>query len=260
MSKDITRQIVNVVTLLAAITVNALANILPLNGQNTGQISDSFKVFFVPAGYVFSIWSLIYLLLLAFAVYQALPSQRANPDLRRIGYWFAFSSVMNGAWIFFWHYNIFPATLVVMLALLVSLIVIYVRLGIGRRPVSAAERWLVHLPFSVYLGWITVATIANVTDVLYYFQWNGFGIDPRLWAAIMLAVASVVALLVAVTRRDIAYLAVLVWAFTGIAAKFPGVPYVESTAWAASAAVGAMILWAAAYHLLSSRRQPARAR
>lgn len=257
MKKDILRQVINFVALLAAIAVNALANILPLNGQNTGQISDSFKVFFVPAGYVFSIWSLIYVLLLAFAVYQALPSQRENPRLRKIGYWFAFSSLMNGSWIFFWHYNIFPATLVVMLALLVSLIVIYTRLGIGRERARAAEAWLVNLPFSVYLGWITVATIANVTDVLDYFRWNAFGIDPRIWAAILLAVACVLALLMTVTRRDAAYLLVLVWAFIGIAVKFPGEAIVEPAAWVAALAVAVMALYALGALLASLRRQAA---
>jgi translocator protein len=255
MNKDIVRQITNVIALLAAIAVNALANILPLNGQNTGQISDTFKVFFVPAGYVFGIWSVIYLLLLAFSVYQALPSQRANPRLRSIGYWFAFSSLMNGAWIFFWHYNIYPVTVVLMVSLLASLIIIYTRLGIGIERVSGAEYWLVNLPFSVYLGWITVATIANITDLLYFLNWNGFGIDPRSWASIMLAVASLVALIVTVTRRDVAFLLVLLWAFTGIAAKFPGVATVEASAWAASAAVAVMILYAAGSRLLASRRE-----
>jgi hypothetical protein len=257
MNKDIVRQITNVVALLAAITVNALANILPLNGQNTGQISDTFKVFFVPAGYVFGIWSVIYLLLLAFSIYQALPTQRENPRLRSIGYWFAFSSLMNGAWIFFWHYNIYPVTVVLMLSLLASLIVIYTRMGIGIKRVSAAEYWLVNLPFSVYLGWITVATIANVTDLLYFLNWNGFGIDPRSWASIMLGVACIVALIVTVTRRDVAFLLVLLWAFSGIAAKFPGVPYVESSAWSASAAVLIMIVYAAASRLLALRRETA---
>src|SRR5512137_1573723 len=108
MKKEIFRQIAVVLTVLATIVVNALANILPINGQNTGEISDRFKVYFVPAGYVFSIWGLIYLGLIAMAIYQALPSQRANPRLRSTGWWISLGGLANIAWIFLWHYEKFP--------------------------------------------------------------------------------------------------------------------------------------------------------
>ena len=169
MNKDTLRQLVNVIGVIVALTVNGLANALPLNGKLTGAISDRFAVYFVPAGYVFAIWGIIYIGLLAFGIYQALPSQRENPRLRSLGYWFALSCLANSVWIFFWHYLLFPLTLIAMLTLLVSLIVIYQRLRIGQAPVSAVERWTVNVPFSVYLGWITVATIANVTDLLEYW-------------------------------------------------------------------------------------------
>jgi hypothetical protein len=123
MMKDITRQISVVVTVLITLVVNGLANALPLNGQNTGQISDRFNVYFVPAGYVFSIWGLIYIGLIAFAIYQALPSQRANPRLRATGWWITLGGIANSAWIFLWHYNQFPLTLIAMLVLLATLIV-----------------------------------------------------------------------------------------------------------------------------------------
>src|SRR5512138_3929929 len=132
MSKDTLRQYANLLSVLLALTVNILASALPLNGQNTGEISDRFKVYFVPAGYVFSIWGLIYIGLIAYAVYQALPSQRENPRLRATGWWIALGGLANSAWIFLWHYNQFPLTLVAMLTLLVTLIVTYLRLGIGR--------------------------------------------------------------------------------------------------------------------------------
>ena len=237
MNKDTLRQLVNVIALVGALIVNGLANALPLNGKQTGEISDSFAVFFVPAGYVFAIWGIIYIGLIAFGIYQALPSQRENPRLRSLGYWFALSCLANGIWIFLWHYELFPLTLVVMLILLVSLLVIYQRLRIGQAPVSAVERWAVNVPFSIYLGWITVATIANVTDLLEYWGWNGFGISGPVWAVIMLAVASAVAYLMAQTRRDVAYLLVLVWAFIGIAVKQAGTPLVNISAWVATALV-----------------------
>lgn len=124
-----------------------------------------------------------------------------------------------------------------MLTLLISLIVIYQWLGSGQASVSAVERWTVNVPFSVYLGWITVATIANVTDLLEYWKWNGFGISGPLWAVIMLAVAVVVAYLIAQMRRDVAYLLVLVWAFIGIAVKQAATPLVSLSAWVATALV-----------------------
>jgi len=230
MKKDIVRQAVNLLATVVTIVVNGLANALPINGQTTGEISDRFRVYFVPAGYVFSIWGLIYLALIAFAVYQALPAQRENPHLRRIGYLFALGCVANSAWIFLWHYEFFELTLVAMFGLLLLLIAVYLRLDIGRARVSTAEKWLVHIPFSIYLGWITVATIANVTSVLYYLNWNGWGIRPEVWAVIMLVVGAGIASAVSISRGDVAYVLVIVWAFVGIAVKHAATPLVAITA------------------------------
>jgi hypothetical protein len=217
--RDIVRQIVNVLATVLLITVNALANALPLNNLATGEISDRFDVFFVPAGYVFAIWGLIYVALAAFTVYQALPSQRENPHLRRIGYLYALSCAANVAWLFLWHYEQFPWTLLAMFSLLLLLIAIYLRLRIGRVRVPPADTWLVHVPASIYLGWITVATIANVTSVLDYINWNGWGLAPEWWAIIMLVVGGLVACAVSITRGDVAYVLVIVWAFAGIVVK-----------------------------------------
>jgi hypothetical protein len=227
-------QILVILGVVVTLTINTLADVLPINGLGTGTISDQFQVYFVPAGYVFSIWGLIYLGLIAYAVFQALPAQRDNPRLKGIVGWFLLSSAANSAWIFLWHYLLFGWTLVAMVVLLVSLIVIYLKLGIGRAPVSSGEKWFVRLPFSIYLGWITVATIANVTDVLKWVNWSGWGIAPQTWAVIMLVVAVVVAALMTFTRRDGAYLLVLIWAFAGIAVKFPSEPLVSTAAWIAS--------------------------
>jgi hypothetical protein len=240
MNKNTLRQGINLLALLVTLIVNGLANGLPLNGQTTGEISDRFDVLFVPAGYVFSIWGLIYLGLIAYGVYQALPSQRDNLRLRRIDAFFILSCLANSAWIFLWHYNLFPLSLLVMLVLLGSLIAIYLHLDIGRVTVSLAEKWMVHVPFSVYLGWITVATIANATTILDYIGWSGWGISEQGWTAVMLAAALAIALAVTLTRRDVAYLLVLVWAFAGIAVKHSGVPLVASTAGLAAALAALM--------------------
>jgi len=242
MKKDTLRQWINVLAVMAVIVINGLANALPLNGQTTGEISDRFQVYFVPAGYVFSIWGLIYVGLVAFAVYQALPSRRDNPRLRSIGTLFVLSCLANIAWLFLWHYEVFPLTLVAMLALLLLLIAIYLRLDIGRARVPAAEKWLVHVPFSIYLGWITVATIANVTSLLDYLNWNGWGISPEAWTVIMLVAGVGIASAVSLTRGDVAYMLVIVWAFAGIAVKHAGTPVVATAAWVTTALAALMLV------------------
>ncbi|HEX2992358.1 MAG TPA: hypothetical protein VHO49_16850 [Anaerolineales bacterium] len=234
MSKDTIRQAANLLSVLVGLTVNILASTLPLNGQNTGEISDRFEVLFVPAGYVFSIWGLIYLGWIAFIIFQLQPSQKESPRLRRLGYLFALSNLANAAWLFCWHYNLFGLSVLVMLALLGLLIASYLRLNVNRTDVTLAEYWSVDVLFSVYLGWITVATVANITDWLYFIGWDGFGISAQLWAVIMLVVASLLGLVMAWTRRDAGYLSVLVWAFIGIAVKQAGEPAVAISAWVAA--------------------------
>jgi hypothetical protein len=255
MNRPIVRQIVNVIATLIALAVNILANALPLNGKNTGAISDQFKVYFVPAGYVFAIWGVIYIGWIAFAAYQALPSQRDNPRLQRIGYWYALSGIANAAWLFFWHYELFALSLITMLVLLGSLIVIYLRLDIGRAAVSGAERWAVDVPFSLYLGWITVATIANATSLLDYLKWDGWGIAPQVWAAIMLGAASAIALTMSLMRRDVAYLLVLVWSFIGIAVKQADTQIVMVAAWVA-AGIAAGLVMLSVYLDRGARKRP----
>lgn len=242
MNGETTRRYANLIVAIVTILFNGLANALPLNGQSTGEISDRFDVYFVPAGYVFSIWGLIYIGWLAFAIYQLLPTQRDNPRLRRIGYLFVVSGLANMAWLFLWHYEYFVLTVLVMLILLLSLIALYLRLAIGKVRVPTLERWCVDIPFSVYLGWITVATIANITAVLDFLQWGGWGIRPELWALILLAVGVIIAAAIGFLRGDIAYMLVIVWAFAGIAAKHGGAPMVATGAWVATIAVMALIV------------------
>ena len=245
MTKDTLRQMINVVVVIVTLAVNILANAVPFNGQLTGEISDRFQVYFVPAGYVFSIWGIIYLGLIAFTIYQALPSQRENPNLRKLGYVFAVANLANAIWLFFWHYNLFPLSLLAMLVLLVCLLASYLILQIGCSTATRAEKWLVHLPVSIYLGWISVATIANVTDVLYDLRWDGFGIAPQSWAVLMLVVALFLAMLMALTRRDVAYLLVLVWSFAGIGIKQSDTAFVSVSAWVAAVLTFLLVILAA---------------
>lgn len=220
----------NVAAFVATLVVNGLANTLPLNGQTTGGVSDRFDVLFTPAGYVFSIWGLIYLLLGLFSVYQVLPGQRDADFVKRVGWWFVASSVFNITWLFMWHYNQFVLSEVAMLGLLVSLLAIYLRLGIGRRAVEIREKWLVNLPFSIYLGWISVATIANTAVVLYDLNWNGFGIAPEVWTAVVLLVGGLLGVLMTFVRREVAYPLVVIWAFIGVVVRRMDTPLVAVTA------------------------------
>ena len=247
MNKNLFRVVTVVLVTLGTITVNVLANALPINGLNTGQISDSFDVLFVPAGYVFSIWGLIYLGLIAHAIFQALPSQWENPRLQATGWWVVLGGLANSIWIFLWHYEQFVGTLGAMLILLASLIAVYLRLGTGLTRVPAAETWAVRVPFSIYLGWISVATIANVSDVLDVVGWNQFGISDGTWMIAILAVVVALAGVMNYIRRDIAYTAVLLWALAGIGVKFPAQGIVTTAIWVAFVLVVAALGLALAY-------------
>ncbi|MBA3871027.1 MAG: tryptophan-rich sensory protein [Anaerolineae bacterium] len=243
MNRDFFRQFINIVALVFVLVMNGLSEAIPLNGQTSAQISNRLPIFFVPANYVFGVWGVIYTLLIVFVIYQALPSQRENPYLRKIGYWFALTCVANGVWLVLFHYNQFALSMVAMLILLAALIVIYTRIEIGRGAVSNATRWCIQIPFSTYLGWITVATVANAAYVLYDAKWNGFGISGEVWAAIMLVVATVITLTIIVNRRDVAYTAVLLWALVGIVIKQSAAPLVAGTAGVVAVVILLTLIW-----------------
>lgn len=237
---DRLRQALVVVALLITLYVNYLANALPIAGRTTGEISDSLPNDFTPAGYVFAIWGVIYLGLIAFAIYQARPSKAADARLRAVGWFFILSCFFNSAWIFAWHYGRLPLSLILMLGILLSLIAIYLRLhprgGVdpheagSNETVSTAERWAVELPFSIYLGWISVATIANVTVLLSSSGWGGWGIPGPVWSALVIVVGAAIGMLMARRHRDAAFVAVIVWAYGGVVVAHSGTPIVAATA------------------------------
>jgi benzodiazapine receptor len=251
MNRDTARQIAVWAGLIATIVVNGLANALPINNQTSGDIANQYlgQNLWLPAGYVFSIWGLIYAGLIAYAVYQSLPSQRENPRLRRVGWLFVVSCVANMTWLLFFHYNRFPLSMVTMLVLLAALIAIYLVLGRNQIDVPAGERWAVRLPFSIYLGWITVATIANAAHVLVHAGWKGGPFGALAWLIIMYLVALALAAVVALTRRDIAFLLVMVWAFIGIAVNYSDMTGVMISSTIAALAVGIMAALVAARSL-----------
>ncbi len=210
----------NIVAFVLTVIVNGLAGSTTLiGGVNTATISDSNPTLITPAGFTFAIWGVIYILLGVFVVYQALPSQKEKEYHKQIGWLFILISITNIGWIFLWQYNLVTLSLPVIVLFLIGLILIYTRLGIGKTQVSLKEKLAVHMPFSVYLGWITIATIANAAVAGVSVNWNGFGINPETWAILIIIIALLLTLIVTATRKDIAYDLVIVWALVGIISK-----------------------------------------
>ena len=210
-------RIANPIAFIATIIVNGLAGSTTLlGGQDTAAISDANFTLITPAGYVFAIWGIIYTLLGMFVIYQALPSQKGKEYQTKIGWLFVLSNLINIIWLFLWQYEQLILSVPLMFMLLATLIMIYQRLDIGKSKPELKEKIAIQLPFSTYLGWITIASIANVATTLVSIEWDSFGISTEIWASTIIIIALLVASIVIVTRKDIAYTLVIAWAFVGI--------------------------------------------
>jgi len=199
-----------VILFCGMIVMNYLANALPLNNMTTGQLSDSYPNLFVPAGFTFSIWGVIYLLLAACCVVQFTDGNRGVMSV--IGWTFAITSVLNALWIVFWHYQEVPMSVVIMIALLVTLI--YINIRIKDIPFG-----LVKASFGVYLGWICIATIANVTTLLVHYGWKGGPLSEETWTVIMIMAGALIACAAIVRLRNPFIGLSVIWAFVGIISK-----------------------------------------
>lgn len=215
-------KITTLVTFLIMVGVNALANILPINGVTSGEISDSYPNLFAPAGITFSIWGVIYLLLFFYSVYQfgifQKEEDRYKEDLfKKIGILFSISSGLNAVWIFTWHYRIIEVSLVIIIGMLILLIMIN---NITKKAtLSIKDYFFIRLPFSIYMGWLTVATIANVTTLLVKLGFDGFGISETIWTIAIIVVGLIIASLTILRNRDVAYGLAIIWAYIGIYIK-----------------------------------------
>ena len=234
MKKFTLLRIANTTAFCITLVVNYLANALPVNGLSTGEISDRFDVFFKPAGYAFSIWGLIYLGLLAFVVFQFLSARGGEESLLRIGPFFILNCLANAVWLLLWHYEMFALSVAAMAVILISLIKIYRALGIGGKRITASVRWMVHLPFSLYLGWICVATIANVTIYLNWLSWDGFGIRAEIWFGIVSLLGLILSTLYALRHGDTAVSMVILWAYVAMAVHNADVGIVSTASWIAA--------------------------
>ncbi len=241
-SKTAALQAGNILAFIVTLAVNGLANTSILGGKTTAQISNQYPTLITPAGYVFAIWGIIYALLAVFVVYQALPSQRNKEFHNQVSALFILSSVFNVVWIFLWGYNYIAASVVPMLALLASLAAIYLRLKVGRSNVSRREKAFVHLPFSVYLGWISVAAAADIAAALSSAGWIKWTSTDAIWGIVAAIIVLGVTLTVLATRRDIAFGLVIIWALVGIAVNQSAVPNIVYTAEIGAAVVAVALV------------------
>ncbi len=203
----------NIILFVGMIVMNYLANALPLNNKTTGELSDSLPNLFVPAGITFSIWGVIYLLLAAYTVVQF--TAKDQQVIGNIGWIFAVSCILNALWIVTWHYQRLPLSLLVMACLLVTLI--YINIQIRDLPFG-----IIKASFGIYLGWICIATIANITALLVQYNWNGFGIPEAAWAIIMISTGALI-VSVALYQLENPFIGLsVIWAFIGIFLKRQG--------------------------------------
>ncbi len=212
----------NLIACIAMVVVNGMANAIPLNGLGTGELSDFYPNLFVPAGLTFSIWGIIYLLLTGFCIYGLVSrfNSSINPQfLKIIGPWFFFSCIANICWIFSWHWKKVGLSLLFMLALLASLIIIYEKMGINTGENGKGLFFFAKLPFSIYLGWISIATIANAAALLVNFKWKGFGLSESVWTIIVILAAVLLTSIIIYRKHDAGFSLVVLWAFLGIILK-----------------------------------------
>lgn len=219
------KSVFNTIAFIIMIAANALSVLLPINGKHTRDISDEFPNLFAPAGFTFSIWSLIYLSLLSFVVYQLwLAFSGKKPDalakiMGGMKEWFLVSAVANATWLFAWHYELIPVTVGLIMILLASLFIIHLNFGIAKAPATLAEKIFIYFPFSIYLGWISIATIANITTLLVYAGWAGSSQTQIWWTICMIGIGTIVSVIMILRRSNILHALVAVWAFYGILYK-----------------------------------------
>lgn len=219
-----------IVSFVFTIMVNGLGNILPLNNVTTGQASDKYSNLFTPVAFTFSIWIVIYILLSMYTMYQFKFNYR-RPDnndrvVRKVNTYFIISNIANAMWIVSWHYGLIPVSMIFMTILLIMLIMIRVNIS-HRSSLSKSEINSIQLPFSIYLAWITVATIANMTTLLVYLKWDRLGYDESVVTVIVLIVGLIIAVATTLSFKDIAYGLVIVWSYAGILFKHVSVDYFD---------------------------------
>ena len=207
-----TRQVAVLAAVAFNLILNGLAGAGILFGVQTGEVSDSIPTGVTPAGWAFGIWSVIFVGVLVFGIWQARPAARtARYDALAVP--FILANVLNWLWQVPWSLRLFGLAAVVIVGILASLAWLYVRLD--RMGMSTAERWALGVPIALFLAWLCVATPLNVTVALAAAGWTGGTIWPPLLVLVVAAVG------VALLRQtgDVAFALVLVWAYAAIYAR-----------------------------------------
>jgi len=219
--KNKIRAITNTLFLLATLATNFLANSLPIGWINTGELSDLYPNLFVPAWFTFSIWGVIYLLLIWFIIRQLIDTWRKNSlwIVEKIGPWFVVSCLANIWWIFARHYTQVALSVYFMLIILISLIIISWKVKTGEKRWSWKNKIFSQVPFGVYLGWISVATIANITAYLVHIGRNMWGMTDIFWTVVVIIVATLLGIQQLYKYANIPFVLVILRAFYGIATK-----------------------------------------
>jgi hypothetical protein len=252
MASDRLRQVVNVVFAVGQIGASGVTPLLGL--PFVGQVSDRYPTYVVPAGYAFSIWSVIFALSLAYAVWQALPAQCANPLLRRVGWLTAAAFTGSTFWQIVFPAGWYGVSVLLIVATLVSLAVAVARTAGWKTPLSTAERWLVWIGGGVYLGWITVATVANAAQALLAAGVVHLGLGAEAWGMVMLIAAGAIASAVTLRTRNPGYPLAVVWALVAVFVARRAPPVVTQSDTVAYVALGAAVLVAAALAAVVMRR------
>lgn len=231
--------------IMATLTINVLSNFFPPKGANIGKISNTIfqGVQITPANYAFAIWGLIYMGLIAYGIYQLRPPQRRNRTIQRVSLLLIVACAAQISWVYLFTMNLFWLSVIAMLVILLALIGAYLQLRVGKVKVLRDRKWLAHVPFSIYLGWISVATIVNIASALYISNWDGWGINGTNWTALMLVVASAIAGVVAIQRADIAFTCVFIWAYIAIAIRQSNNPTILGTALASAIVLGVLLVF-----------------
>ncbi len=214
MQKSVAIRILATLAFAGTLAVNALANLLPINGLNTGEVSDLYPSLFTPVGITFSIWSVIYILLTGFVIYFWV--HRRDAFIDTLLPWFIMSCILNMGWILVWHFLLPVASVCIMLVMLVVLVSMFRRVHTPRRAYTEWEQVVVLLPFTLYAAWICVATIANISALLVWAGWQGGILTYEQWTALMMGVAALVAILVTANYRTPVFALVVIWALFGI--------------------------------------------
>jgi len=245
LNPDVVRQVSNAIAIFTAFGVNIFANVKPIGGLTLGEISNQLfaDVLITPARYAFAIWGVIYLGLFSFAIYQALPSQRKKTILQGISYWLVTASVAQIIWIFVFQLRFFTGSFLVMLLILLPLLRVYSHLNGQGQKLSSRDRWFVQIPISIYVAWISVATVVNGAVALTAAGWEGCGIPAEIWTVMMMVIAGAIALLINFFNRDVAFTGVFIWALIAIALRHQEQLPIFITGIILAIFLGSLILW-----------------